>query len=68
MHSFYGFYTAHQVLCESKRFMRAKDVSSMAGPLYELFYWRFMTDQGIQCNMLFDREYSFRSYMAVSLK
>ena len=35
----------------------------MAGPLYELFYWRFYADQGIQVNMLFDREYSFRSYI-----
>ena len=62
VHSYYGFYTAHQVLWESKRFKERKKFIH-GGPLYELFYWRFMSDQGIQVNMLIDREYSFRSYM-----
>ena len=56
------FYTAHQVLWESKRFKERK-IFRDGGPLYELFYWRFMSDQGMQVNMLFDREYSYRSYI-----
>ena len=62
LHSFYAFYTAHQVLFESKRF-RERKMFRDGGPLYELFYWRVMSDQGIQVNMLFDREYCFRSYI-----
>ena len=62
LHSFYAFYTAHQVLFESKRFKERKMFRD-GGPLYELFYWRFISDQGIQVNMLFDREYCFRSYI-----
>lgn len=62
VHSFYGFYTAHQVLWETKRFKERKKFIN-GGPLYDLFYWRFMSGQGIQANMLFDREYSYRSYI-----
>ena len=60
VHSFYGFYIAHQVLWESKRFKERK-MFCHGGPLYELFYWRFMSDQGMHVNMKFDREYCFRS-------
>ena len=62
VHSFYGFYTAHQVLWESKRFKERKKFMH-GGPLYDLFYWRFMSDQGIQVNILLDREYSFKIYI-----
>jgi hypothetical protein len=63
VHSFYGFYTAHQVLWESKRFYE-RQMFRGEGPLYELFYWRFMTDKGLEVNLMFDREYSFRSDLA----
>ena len=62
VHSFYSFYTAHQVLWESKRFYERRMFRD-GGPLYELFYWRFMIDKGMHVNMLFDRVYSFRSYI-----
>ena len=62
VHSLYSFYTAHQVLWESKRFYERRMFRD-GGPLYELFYWRFMTDKGMHVNMLFDRVYSFRSYI-----
>ena len=62
VNSFYGFYTAHQVLWESKRFYE-RQLFCHTGSLYELFYWRFMTDKGMHVNLMLDREYSFRSYM-----
>ena len=61
-HSFCSFYTAHLVLWESNRFYE-REMLRDGGPLYELFYWRFMTDKGMHVNMLYDRVYSFRSYV-----
>ena len=37
VHSFYGFYTAHQVLWETKRFYE-RQLFCHTGPLYELFF------------------------------
>jgi hypothetical protein len=62
LYSYYGFYIAHQVLWETKRFYE-RQLFCHTGPLYELFYWRFMTDKGMNLNLKLDREYSFRSYM-----
>ena len=67
VNSFYGFYTAHQVIWESKRFCE-RQLFCHTGPLYELFYWRFMTDKGMHVNLMLDREYSFRSYMGSFLE
>lgn len=62
VHSFYSFYTTHLVLWESKRFYE-REMLQDGGPLYELFYWRYMTDKGMHVNMLFDKVYIFRSYI-----